>query len=107
MGLSLARRPGWKAPVVPTSSEKKQGIADMLDAIDRHWDHLRQSGELAARQRAIAERRMLKAAEEILHDQFDKHRHGKISVLTDQMMQRQMYPYAAARTLLNEIQMEK
>lgn len=107
LGLAIAKRPGWKVPVLRTSSEKGEGIAELLESIDRHWEALEQSGELAARRRAIAERRMLRAAEEILRDQFNKHRSGKISDLTDRMMQRQTYPYAAARELLNAIQMEE
>jgi LAO/AO transport system kinase len=107
LGLAATKRSGWKVPVLRTSSEKGEGINEMLDAIDLHWTHLEQSGELVVRRRNMAERRILKAAEEILRDQFHKHRHGKISVLTDQMTQRQTYPYAAARELLNEIQMEE
>jgi len=60
--LSLGRRMNsttdWQPPVVRTSAEVKEGIDELLAAIDRHREHLQQSGELAQRRRRTAEMRM-------------------------------------------------
>lgn len=106
MALAAARASAWQAPVLATSSETGEGIPQLLAAIDRHRAALETSGELAARRRGIAERRMLKAAEEILRDEFVKHRDGKIAALTERVVSRDTTPYAAALALLREIQKE-
>lgn len=106
LGLSISRATGWQVPVLPTSSAKDEGIGALLEAIDHHRAALEASGELEMRRRRIAERRMLKAAEEILRDRFEEHREGKISALTDRMMDRETTPYAAAKELLDEIHMD-
>lgn len=106
LGVALARASAWQVPVLATSAQTGDGVVDMLEAIDRHRLALEASGELATRRRLIAERRMLKAAEEILRDEFGKHRDGKIAALTQSMLSRELTPYAAARALLHAIQME-
>lgn len=106
LGLSISRATGWQVPVLPTSSAQDEGIGALLEAINRHRAALEASGELEMRRRRIAERRMLKAAEEILRDRFEQHREGKISALTDRMMDRETTPYAAAKELLDEIHMD-
>ena len=106
MGLSLGRTSLWQVPVLATSSQKEEGIVELMNAIYGHRAALESSGEMEMRRRCIAERRMLKAAEEILRANFDKHRNEKVSALTDRMMSRDLTPHAAAKRLLHEIQLE-
>ena len=106
MGAFLTKTPSWRVPVLATSSAKDQGIVELADAIDAHRASLEQSGEIAMRCRRIAERRMLRAADEILRARFEQHRGGKLSVLTDRIISRDLTPHAAAKELLHEIHME-
>ena len=106
MGLSLARTSSWGVPVLATSSFNDQGIVELMDAIDAHRAALESSGAMETRRRSIAERRMLKAAEEILRTVFERHRTGKIGVLTDRITARDITPHAAAKELLHEIHLE-
>ena len=80
-----------------------QGVADLLAAIDGHRDALAASGEIATRRVLIAERRLLKAGEEILRDQFVRHRDGKVSALLAQLESRALSPHTAAVQLLREL----
>lgn len=51
------RAEGWRPPVLETIAVKDEGIADVMAALDRHWDETSASGALEARRRArLAER---------------------------------------------------
>ncbi|MGB1547477.1 MAG: hypothetical protein ACPHIA_02940 [Alphaproteobacteria bacterium] len=106
LGLSLTKASDWIVPVIATSALKMEGVEELVGAIDQHRKALESSGELVERQKRIAERRMLKTAEEILRDEFRKHRDGKVSTLIGQMMTHEKNPYAAALDLLAEMRLE-
>jgi LAO/AO transport system kinase len=106
LGLSLApegKTSRWTPPVVATSSLKDEGVTELVAAIDKHWEHLTTSGEIAARRAAINERRLLKAGEDILRTAFARHRHGKVSALLEKLSARLLSPHGAARRLLDEL----
>jgi LAO/AO transport system kinase len=48
----------WSIPVLRTTAQSGEGIPELLEAVDRHAEHLVGSGELEARRRARAERRI-------------------------------------------------
>jgi LAO/AO transport system kinase len=53
--LALGGPPGgWRPPVCRTVAAKGEGITELVDALDRHRDHLRTSGELERRRAARA-----------------------------------------------------
>ena len=103
LGLSLSRRARWQIPVVPTSSQRDEGIAELLAAIDSHWTSLEETGEIATRRVQINERRLLKAGEEILRDQFVRNRDGKIGALVTELNARALSPHRAAERLLADL----
>jgi len=103
LGLSMAAptdRPRWIVPVVATASVRDEGIIELADAIDRHGEFLQSSGEIAERRRRINERRLLRAGEEILRDEFVRHRDAGVSTLLRDIDARRTSPHSAARTLL-------
>ncbi len=93
-------------PVVKTCSPKEEGISELLAAIDTHRDYLVSSGEYEQRRQAIRERRMLKAAEHVLHDEFERHREGRMAGLLAELATASISPQTAARQLLAHIAME-
>jgi LAO/AO transport system kinase len=105
--LAMGMKPGapgaWRVRVVPTSATRGEGVADLLAAIDGHWVALAASGDIAARRNQINERRLLKAAEEILRKQFARRRDGRISQLVAQLNARSQSPHGAAVRLLEDI----
>jgi LAO/AO transport system kinase len=48
----------WSIPVLKTVAQSGEGVPELLEAIDRHRTHLVESGELEARRRSRAERRV-------------------------------------------------
>jgi len=105
MGLPMAglRR---AVPVIKTCSPREEGIAELLSAIDAHREHLVARGQYEERRQSIRERRMLKAAEQILHDEFERHRQGRMANLLAELATATISPRTAARRLLAHIGME-
>lgn len=109
LGMSMAptgSSPRWRVPVVATASLRDEGIGELADAVNRHYAFLTESGEIAARRKAIIERRLLKAAEEILHREFDRHRDFKVSELLERIDARADSPHGAAIELLRHMRIE-
>jgi LAO/AO transport system kinase len=107
LGVALTGKVvGRLMPVIKTSSPKGEGIAELASAIDAHREYLVTSGELLQRRQAIRERRMLKAAEVILHDEFEHHREGRMAALLAELAHGHISPQTAARRLLAQIGME-
>jgi LAO/AO transport system kinase len=106
LGLALGRPVTAQAPVVATSAQTGAGVEELASSIDRHRAWLEASGDMARRRRLIAERRVLKAAEEILHDEFVKHRERRMAALFAATGARELSPRAAARELFTEIRGE-
>jgi LAO/AO transport system kinase len=106
MGVSLTKSDAWRVPVLATSSVRDEGIVEVAQAIDAHRAALDASGDITIRCRRIAERRMLKAADEILRVNFERHRGGKVSTLTDRLIAHDLTPHGAAKELLHEIHLE-
>jgi LAO/AO transport system kinase len=90
----------WRVPVVATSAQKRQGLDDLLVAIDGHREHLRASGELEARRRRILEMRVMKAAEDIVRDRLTRQSRQTFDALIDRAIAGDLDPFAAASELL-------
>ncbi|HEV8554003.1 MAG TPA: hypothetical protein VGR65_11570, partial [Casimicrobiaceae bacterium] len=58
---------------------------------------------IATRRVQINERRLLKAGEEILRDQFVRNRDGKIGALVTELNARALSPHRAAERLLADL----
>jgi LAO/AO transport system kinase len=109
LGLGVAVKGkvvGRLVPVIKTSSPKDLGIVELVGAIDAHREYLVQSGDYEQRRQAIRERRMLKAAEVILHDEFERHREDRMAPLVADLGTGHVSPQTAARRLLAHIGME-
>ena len=106
MGMSLGGRDSWQAPVVPISSLKGEGFEQLIECIERHGRLMRSSEAGQARVRRIAEFRMLKTAEDLLHQRFLRARQGALAAVADQLMDRRISPYQAAERLLNGLNLE-
>ncbi len=49
---------GWVPPVLPVVATRDEGVAELADAIARHQEHLRTTGELTRREQARAAREL-------------------------------------------------
>jgi LAO/AO transport system kinase len=104
LGLALPEA-GLKrgVPVIKTCAPREEGIGDLLAAIDAHREYLVSSGQYEGRRQAIRERRMLKAAEQIVHQEFERHRQGRMAGLVAELAAGSVSPQAAARRLVADI----
>ena len=57
---------GWTIPVTLTTAETGEGVDELMDALDRHTEWLRASGELERRRRARLEERVRDAVQQRL-----------------------------------------
>ena len=94
---------GWQLPVIATSGETGEGVDQLVAKIDAHLRFLKKTGRLRQRQQRIAEQRLLKAAEELLRDEFGRHRDGSVATLVRRLMSRQSHPHAAAKRLIDKV----
>lgn len=104
LGLALPAAGLKRAlPVIKTSAARKEGIVELLAAIDAHREYLVTSGQYEERRQAIRERRMLKAAEQLVHEEFERHRQGRMADLAAELAAGTVSPQAAARRLVAHI----
>jgi LAO/AO transport system kinase len=104
LGLALPAAGLERAvPVIKLCALREEGIAELLAAIDAHREYLVASGQYEARRQAIRERRMLKAAEQIVHQEFERHRQGRMAGLVAELAAGSLSPQAAARRLVADI----
>jgi LAO/AO transport system kinase len=106
--LTLGDKPkpgAWKPPVLSTVSARSEGIAELVEALDRHREWLDSSGELVSR-------RKLRAAEEIealavtaLRERIGDLRGGTLlDELADKVLAGETDPYAAADKLVAAVE---
>ncbi len=104
MGIKLGTgKEQWYPPVVATSALKAAGVAALVEAIDAHRAALLRTGEIAARQAQIAQRRLLRAGEDILRDRFERQRDAALAQLLEELAARRTSPHSAAVRLLEAI----
>lgn len=96
------RRP--RVPVLATSAESGQGMRELVDAISEHLRELQNSGEGALRHTRRCDRRVLRAAEEIIARRIKASLHERASTIFQQVYLREKSPRAAARRLLRELE---
>lgn len=106
MGASLGSSGFWQTPVVPTSSAKGEGFEQLMECLDRHGHLMRNSAAGQERIRRIAEFRMLKTAEDLLHQRFLESRQGTLATVSAQLIDRRISPYQAAERLLNGVNLQ-
>ena len=98
---SLSReQSAWMTPVLATSAQKREGIAELVGAIDAHRTHLHESGEIEDRRRKILEMRILKSAEDIVRERLLRQSRETLEHLLERALARAIDPFAAACQLL-------
>jgi LAO/AO transport system kinase len=101
--LDLARHEGWEVPIIKTVSSKGDGIARLLEAIDKHRAYLQTSGRLEAMRRQRARRQLLAAAQaELLSNLLSAAEvNGRLEKLIEAIADRELDPHTAADKLIN------
>ena len=93
---------GWDPPIVKTEAERAKGIAELVDTIERHRDHLEASDGLARK----AGRRNERVFHDLLRERaaarvLAEHQDGGSEIL-EGLRQGRLDPYSAVDALLPE-----
>ena len=98
---SPAPSPAWKPPIVRTSATENTGVAELMDAIDRHDAWARQSGE-HDRRRADAARSEVESLlqQALIRRLEDRIGPGRLDEAVARVARRDQDPYAAVEELL-------
>jgi len=102
--LELAtEKTGWKPPVVKTSALTGEGIAQLIETIEQHRQHLKK-GELDEKQKERAETELMEALREKLTETIISgfQTKNEWKQLTKKILARQIDPYTAAERLLGK-----
>jgi LAO/AO transport system kinase len=95
------KEPTWRPPIHMTVATRREGVAELAEAILAHRAFLEQSGGLARRERerAAAELEMI-IQQESLRQVLARTDGGRLSSLIGQIVRRELDPYSASQQLL-------
>jgi len=92
----------WIPPINKTVATEGKGIAEVIESIARHADHLHQSGEWKGRDRARLESELEALLKETLMDRFLQNvRQDQYEEVIEKVIDRNISPYEAVNFLLN------
>ncbi|MGE5161630.1 MAG: methylmalonyl Co-A mutase-associated GTPase MeaB [Betaproteobacteria bacterium] len=100
LGALTQPRTEWQIPVIGVSAFSGQGLADLLDAIARHWQLSRSSDLGRLRRRRVADFRLQKTAETVLLERFQRASEHVRPDLASALADRTSDPYTMARRLV-------
>ena len=99
------RQPGdWREPIVKTVAVRGEGMAELIEAIDKHRDWMERSGELARRSRRRVRDEIEAIAATALRRRFgDVHGDVRLDVLAEKVLTGELDPYAAADEIIEAL----
>ena len=100
--LHLRAGGAWPIPVLKTVAQTGEGVPELLDAVDRHREHLEESGELEVRRRGRAAVRVREVTERALRGILWGGT-GTAALLEaglDEIQRRTATPYSVAASIL-------
>jgi LAO/AO transport system kinase len=99
------RQPGdWREPIVKTVAVRGEGMAELIEAIDKHRDWMERSGELARRRRRRVRDEIEAIAATALRRRFgDVHGDARLDVLSEKVLTGELDPYAAADEIIEAL----
>lgn len=103
LGRTSKGKSAWRVPVIATSAIDGTGISDLTKAIDAHYSHLIESGEIETRRRLIMEMRIVRYAENVLRLRLESGYNRMLSDTVDRVLAGELGPHGAARRLLDAL----
>jgi LAO/AO transport system kinase len=92
----------WIPPIQKTVATEGTGISELVDEIARHAEHLRESGDWAARERSRLGAELDALLQERLVARFrEQVSESRYEAVLDQIFQRELAPWEAVKELLN------
>jgi LAO/AO transport system kinase len=92
----------WIPPIQKTVATEGTGVSELAAEIARHAEHLRESGDWAARERSRLGSELEALLQEMLMSRFrEQVPESRYEEVLDQIFQRDLAPWEAVRVLLN------
>lgn len=103
--LTMAlKKPAWPPPVLMTQAQKGEGVAELLETVEKHRRHLQTSPNRARRQKTFRREQFFEICWEAyrsrLLQKFSKE--AKFKKLIDRVADNQLNPYEALEAILKE-----
>jgi LAO/AO transport system kinase len=101
--LAIAPPRAWQPPILKTTARTGEGVPELVDAVDRHQQHLRSSGHAEEERRAHAEAQVISLARAALYRETLRNAgaEGILEALVAEVAARRRDPRAAAQALLD------
>jgi len=97
----------WRPPIVKTIALQGTGVAELVAAIQRHWEYLTQTGRLMARERQRARCELLEIARDRLMARLlASVTPSQVDTLVEEIVARRLDPYTAAQHLAGSLSSE-
>ena len=104
LDLGARGQADWKPPVLKTVALQGTGVAELVEAIHRHRQHLTETGRLAIKERERARRELLEIAQEqLLARLLATVSPTEMDDLANDIIARRIDPYAAAEGLVGRL----
>ena len=99
---AIAGPSAWAPPILKATARSGEGIVELVDAIDRHQEHLRTSEHAVEERRLLAERQVVALARAALHREalVAATANGALAALVEDVATRTRDPRSAAEALL-------
>jgi LAO/AO transport system kinase len=92
---------GWKIPVLATVAEQGQGVDELADVMERHYDHLVSSSEIEGRERTMAAHRLKTIIQGVALDRIEDPSIGPdFDAAVEDVRLRKRAPFTVALDLL-------
>jgi LAO/AO transport system kinase len=102
--LSISEHGDWLIPILKVVASRGEGVAQLVDAIDRHRAYLVTSGRLESDQRARARHQLVAAAQaELLRRALHGIGDGWLDELVQAVAERRIDPHTAAGHLIDAV----
>jgi LAO/AO transport system kinase len=95
----------WVPPIVKTVASRSEGIAELAEALERHYDHLAASGELDRRNRDRVRIRIETHLKERFMDRLigETMKREEYEQLLDDVLRKRNNPHDAAENVLARV----
>jgi len=94
---------GWRPPICKTVALHGEGIGAVVEAVEEHTAHLRESGNLQQRERERLEQELRSIiTQEMARSFFERLDEAQFDSLIDSIIRRELDPYSAAALLLKK-----
>ncbi|HEX8743741.1 MAG TPA: methylmalonyl Co-A mutase-associated GTPase MeaB [Thermoleophilaceae bacterium] len=103
--LSLGPGGSWKVPILRTEAAKGEGVAELVEKIEEHREHIEAEGTLEERRRRNLMNEVLELATVRMRRKLDAtaREDDEVTALLEQVVQRRLDPASAAAQLLDRL----